>query len=75
MITEDPKLLDGTTALTASVACVNNIGPGLSRVGAIENYAWFTDVGKIILCFLMAIGRLEIFAVMVVFMPRFWRTQ
>lgn len=75
MITEDPKLLDGTTALTASVACVNNIGPGLSRVGAIENYAWFTDIGKIILCFLMAIGRLEIFAVMVFFMPRFWRTQ
>jgi len=67
--------LNGTSVLTAVIACVNNIGPGLSRVGAIENYSWFSNSGKIILCFLMAIGRLEIFAVMVIFMPRFWRSQ
>jgi len=73
MLTEDP--LNGTSVLTAVIACVNNIGPGLSRVGAIENYSWFSNRGKIILCFLMAIGRLEIFAVMVIFMPRFWRSQ
>jgi len=67
--------IDGTTALTASIAALNNIGPGLARVGAIENYSWFSDTGKLLLCILMAIGRLEVFAVIVVFMPRFWRTQ
>jgi trk/ktr system potassium uptake protein len=64
--------IDITTAGTASVATLFNIGPGLGRVGAIENYAWFTDAAKIVMSILMAIGRLEIFAVAVLFFPRFW---
>ena len=64
-----------TTAATASVATICTVGPGLAKVGAIENYAWFTDTSKLFLCVLMAIGRLEIFAVLVLFVPRFWRSS
>jgi len=62
-----------TTAATASIATICTVGPGLARVGALENYAWFSDASKLVLCILMAIGRLEIFAVLVLISPRFWR--
>lgn len=67
--------LDITTAATASAATLNNIGPGLARVGATQNYAWFSDSSKIVLCGLMLLGRLEMFTVIVLFSPRFWRSQ
>ncbi|MBC8309592.1 MAG: TrkH family potassium uptake protein [Phycisphaerales bacterium] len=63
-----------TTAATASIATICTVGPGLAKVGAIENYAWFSDASKLFLCVLMAIGRLEVFAVLVLFVPRFWRS-
>ena len=63
------------TATTASIATICTVGPGLAKVGAMENYAWFSDATKLFLCILMAIGRLEIFAVLVLFMPRFWRSS
>ncbi len=75
MLTESAHQIDGVTAATAAIATLNNIGPGLARVGAVENYAWFSDAGKLIMCVLMAVGRLEVFAIVVIFMPRFWRTQ
>ncbi len=65
--------ISAITALTASLASVNNIGPGFEKVGAIENYGWFSDAGKAIICILMPIGRLEVFAVLVIFMPKFWK--
>ena len=64
-----------TTAATASIATICTVGPGLAKVGAMENYAWFSDASKLFLCMLMAVGRLEIFAVLVLFMPRFWRSS
>lgn len=75
MLTEGRQQIDGVTAATAAIATLNNIGPGLARVGATENYAWFSDAGKLVMCVLMAVGRLEVFAIVVIFMPRFWRTQ
>ncbi len=42
-------------------------------MGAIENFGWFTDAGKMLMCLLMALGRLEIYAIAVLFVPRFWR--
>jgi len=60
------------TSSTASLATLCTIGPGLNQVGAIEDYAWFTDASKIFMCFLMLVGRLELFAVFVLFQPRFW---
>ena len=62
-----------TTAASASVATLCNIGPGLAKVGAIQNYAWLTDASKLVLVVLMALGRLEVFAILVLFVPRFWR--
>jgi trk system potassium uptake protein TrkH len=63
-----------TTAATASIATICTVGPGLAKVGAIENYGWFSDASKLLLCVLMAIGRLEVFAVIVLITPRFWRS-
>lgn len=74
-VTERANDIDGVTALTAVAATLNNIGPGLAHVGAVENYAWFSVPGKLIMSVLMAVGRLEIFAVIVIFMPRFWRSE
>ncbi len=65
--------LSFTSAATATIASIFNIGPGLERVGATQNYAWFADSSKIILAVLMAVGRLELFAIAVLFTPRFWR--
>ncbi len=67
--------IDFSTAITASIATTNNIGPGFGAVGATQNYYWFNDASKIFMCILMAIGRLEIFAVLVLFTPRFWRDK
>jgi trk system potassium uptake protein TrkH len=64
--------IDITTAGTASVATLCNIGPGLNAVGAVENYAWFSNTSKLIMSVLMAVGRLEVFAIAVLFFPRFW---
>ncbi|MHC5023595.1 MAG: TrkH family potassium uptake protein [Planctomycetota bacterium] len=62
-----------TTAATASVATLCTIGPGLGQIGAIENYGWMSDPSKCVLSLLMALGRLEVFAIIVLFSPRFWR--
>jgi trk system potassium uptake protein TrkH len=75
MVLETSPKIDITTAATASAATLNNIGPGLARVGAIENFAWFTAPSKLVMCVLMALGRLEVFAIVVLFVPRFWRGE
>ena len=63
------------TALSASAATLNNIGPGLELVGAVQNYGWFSTPSKIVMCILMALGRLEVYAIFVLFMPSFWRAE
>jgi trk system potassium uptake protein TrkH len=73
MLIEGSEAMDITTAATASAATLNNIGPGLARVGAIENFSWFADSSKVVMSVLMALGRLEVFAILVLFVPRFWR--
>lgn len=64
---------DITTAVTCSIATIGNIGPGLSGIGAIENYSWIPVPGKWILVLSMLLGRLEIFTVLIVFRPAVWR--
>ncbi len=75
MMLEAHQGIDITTAATASVATLNNIGPGLARVGATHNYAWFTAPSKIVMCILMVLGRLEVFTILVLFTPRFWKGE
>ena len=65
--------LDFMTAIGACAASIGNIGPGLADVGPTDNYAAIPDAGKLLLSFLMLIGRLEIFTVLVVFHPSFWK--
>ena len=61
------------TAITSVTATMNNVGPGLELVGAVENFAFIPAMGKIILCFCMVMGRLELFSICVLFLPSFWR--
>ena len=63
--------LDQVTAFSAVAACLNNLGPGLGDVGG--NYASLTDFAKWVLCVAMLLGRLEIFTLLVLFIPDFWR--
>lgn len=63
--------LDLVTAFSAVAACMNNLGPGLGEVGA--HYADISDPAKWVLCFAMLLGRLEIFTLLVLFNPQFWR--
>jgi trk system potassium uptake protein TrkH len=65
--------IDLVTAGSSVAATLGNIGPGLGRVGASQNYAWFSDASKILLSFFMILGRLEIYCVLLVFAPRVWR--
>ncbi|NDY93974.1 TrkH family potassium uptake protein [Ideonella livida] len=65
--------LDVITAFTAVVACLNNTGPGLGQVGPSGNYQGLSDVQTWICTLTMLLGRLELFAVLVLFSPGFWR--
>ncbi|MDO9695223.1 MAG: TrkH family potassium uptake protein [Candidatus Latescibacteria bacterium] len=64
---------DLVTAVTSVAACIGNVGPGLAGVGATQNYAWIPLPGKWVLILCMLLGRLEIFTVLVVLRPSFWR--
>jgi len=75
MFLEASAEIDITTAATATIATLNNIGPGLARVGATQTYAWFSDPSKVIMTILMIVGRLELFTIVVLFTPRFWRSE
>ena len=70
--------LDGndlTTNLTASIACISNVGPGLSMVGPTGNYAFFSVLSKLVLCFEMLLGRLELFPMLFLLAPSVWRKR
>jgi trk system potassium uptake protein len=63
--------IDQVTAFSAVAACINNLGPGLGEVAA--NYASLNATAKWVLSFAMLLGRLEIFTVLVLLTPAFWR--
>lgn len=65
--------LDLLTATTSVIATLNNIGPGLSAVGPVQNFSVIPESGKWLLSLCMVLGRLELFAVLVLFVPSFWR--
>lgn len=64
---------DLTTALSSVIATMGNIGPGLGGVGATETYALIPGAGKLLLIFCMLLGRLELYTVLIVLMPGFWK--
>lgn len=70
--TSAEKLIDCAGAVAATL---NNIGPGLGLCGPHGNYSAFSDGSKLLLTLLMLLGRLELFAIIVLFTPGFWKVQ
>jgi trk system potassium uptake protein TrkH len=64
---------DAVTSISAVAATLGNVGPGLGTVGPVENYSHFTLASKWVCSFAMLVGRLEVYSVVVLFMPEFWR--
>ena len=65
--------LDFDTAIGAVATTLGNVGPGIGDVGPVNTFAHLPIAGKWFLSLLMLIGRLELFTVLVLFMPAFWR--
>jgi len=64
---------DVITAISAVAATLGNVGPGLGAVGPVDNYAHFSIPAKWICSFCMLVGRLEVYSVIVLLVPEFWR--
>jgi trk system potassium uptake protein TrkH len=64
---------DWPTTISSVAACLNNIGPGFSLVGATGNYAFMQPFAKVFLAVYMVAGRLELFALMIYVAPDFWK--
>jgi trk system potassium uptake protein len=64
---------DITTSFSTALVTLGNIGPGFALVGPTENYFFFPDYIKWFLSFIMMLGRLEVYTVLVILVPRFWR--
>jgi trk system potassium uptake protein TrkH len=65
--------VDFTTSFASVAATIGNIGPGFGMVGPVENYAQIPMLGKWLLIWCMLLGRLEIFTVIILVVPEFWR--
>ena len=65
--------VDFVTAFGAVAATIGNIGPGFGLVGPVENFALIPDAGKWLLIWCMLLGRLEIYTVIILLVPEFWR--
>ncbi len=64
---------DIVTAAGASIACLGNIGPGIGGVDPSHNFAFFSESSQVFLAFLMLLGRLELFTVLILVTPAFWK--
>ena len=74
LLSFDPYLQNSVfSGFSASLACIGNVGPGFELVGPTCNYMGFSYFSKILLSFVMLIGRLEIFPMLILFIPRTWR--
>ncbi|MEM8895035.1 MAG: TrkH family potassium uptake protein [Bacteroidota bacterium] len=65
--------VDFMTAIGSTATCLGNIGPGIGSVGPVDNFAHIPQAGKVFLAILMLIGRLELFTVLMILTPYFWR--
>ncbi len=66
--------MNDITAISAVLACINNLGPGLNEVGPSGNYAGLTNFQLWVLTITMLMGRLELLTVIVLLVPAFWRS-
>ena len=65
--------LDFISSFSAIIACFNNAGPGLNEVGPMGSYASLSDYQKAVCTFAMLLGRVQIFSIVILFVPEFWR--
>jgi len=65
--------VDFITSLASVAATLGNIGPGLGMVGPVDNFAQIPYLGKWVLIWCMLLGRLEIYTIIILFVPEFWR--
>ena len=65
--------LDFISAFSAIITCFNNAGPGLNEVGPASNFAVLSDFQKAVCTFAMLLGRVQIFSIVILFVPEFWR--
>ncbi len=65
--------LDFITAISSLITCFSNVGFGFSKVGATSNFGFYSDGSKLLLLFMMVVGRLEVFTVLALFSRRFWK--
>jgi len=65
--------VDFITSVASVAATIGNIGPGLGMVGPVDNYAQIPYLGKWVLIWCMLLGRLEIYTVIILLVPEFWR--
>lgn len=64
---------DITTSFSTALATLGNIGPGFNKVGPTDNYAFYEDYIKWVLSCAMLVGRLELYTVLVICLPHFWK--
>jgi trk system potassium uptake protein TrkH len=64
---------DIVTSTSTVISAMCNVGPALGTAGPAENYASIPDMGKWILIFCMLTGRLEVYTVLILFVPHFWK--
>jgi trk system potassium uptake protein TrkH len=67
--------VDPLTAIGASIASVGNVGPAFAELGPTDNYGWMSTSGLAVLSFLMLVGRLEIYTVLLLFHPELWKAR
>ncbi len=65
--------IDFDSSMGAVAACLGNVGPGIGKVGPVENFEFLPAPAKWILAFFMLLGRLELFTVLILFTPHFWK--
>ncbi len=67
--------IDTMTAIGGSIASVGNVGPAFAELGPTDNYGWMSEPGLAVLSFLMLVGRLEIYTVVLLFHPELWKQR
>ena len=66
---------DLLTSIGAVATCLGNVGPGIGKVGPVFNFGWLSGEAKFLLSVLMLLGRLELFTMLVILTPHFWRSN
>lgn len=66
---------DFLTSVGSVATSLGNVGPGIGKVGPVDNFAWLSDEAKWFLSFLMLLGRLELFTILVLMTPYFWKAN